>query len=441
MSQEIPMTAQAVHAFSFLKGNHDVVATNDGEPFNWDSAAMTVRQHLNSAMNAHHVGFLLGSGCSSLEIANKQLGIPTMGPLAENFVSNVGDNRDSHFLSKSEREALTDMLGLDIGNKHFANNLERFMEVLYSFNFSLERSSNPQLKEALITVRSAIEKVTKYILYECTQGAFSRGDERIYSLYEAFYRKLVYRDRALPRPWIFTTNYDLFNEVAMDRLGIPYSNGFTGTIERRFNPASFRYALAAQLDILSRKWTAVDNFVYLCKLHGSINWIEHDQGLFQIREVQNVPSFQEKRILIYPTPSKHSVSFSSPYSDLFREFQSRIACEQSVLFVVGYSFGDEHVNNILFQALTIPTFRLIIFAPPSGNGVVAQLRALDDPRIWIIGGNGPEPGRNAHYFDTIVEKFMPEPPGDKVDTAIARVLHDLVGRIPTTHEEGKNGEL
>ena len=23
----------------------------------------------------------------------------------------------------------------------------------------------------------------------------------------------------LPRPWVFTTNYDLFNERAMDRLG------------------------------------------------------------------------------------------------------------------------------------------------------------------------------------------------------------------------------
>ena len=441
MSQEIPMDAQAAHAFSFFKGNHDVVATNDGEPFNWDSAAMIVRQHLNSAMNAHHVGFLLGSGCSSIEIADKQLGIPTMGPLAQTFVSNAGDNGDPDFLSKNEREVLIDTLGLDLSNEKFSSNLERFMEVLYSFTFALERSSNPQLREALTTVRSAIEKVTKYILNACTQGEFSRGDETIYSLYEAFYRKLVYRDRALPRPWIFTTNYDLFNEVAMDRLGIPYSNGFTGVIERRFNPASFRYALAAQLDILSRKWTAVDNFVYLCKLHGSVNWIEHDQGLFQIGEVQNVPSLDEKRILIFPTPAKHGVSFSSPYSDLFREFQSRIACDQSVLFVIGYSFGDEHVNNILFQALTIPTFRLIIFAPPSGDGVVAQLRELDDPRIWIIGGNGPEKGRNAHYFDTIVEKFMPEPPGDKVDTAIARVLQDLVARTETTSDEGPNSEL
>jgi hypothetical protein len=40
------------------------------------------------------------------------------------------------------------------------------------------------------------------------------------------------------------------------------------------------------------------------------------------------------------------------FSDLFREFQARIVKEQSVLFTLGYSFGDEHVNNIIFQALT-----------------------------------------------------------------------------------------
>lgn len=88
----------------------------------------------------------------------------------------------------------------------------------------------------------------------------------------------------MPRPWLFTTNYDLFNETAMDRLGLPYANGFSGVVERRFNPATFRYALAEQLDLTNRKWSAVDGFVYLCKIHGSISWTEDDHGLFPIRE-------------------------------------------------------------------------------------------------------------------------------------------------------------
>jgi len=42
-----------------------------------------------------------------------------------------------------------------------------------------------------------------------------------------------------------------------------------------------------------------------------------------------------------------------------REFQSRIVREQSVLITAGHAFGDEHLNNIIYQALTIPTFRLV----------------------------------------------------------------------------------
>ncbi|MFX4354940.1 SIR2 family protein, partial [Acinetobacter baumannii] len=65
---------------------------------------------------------------------------------------------------------------------------------------------------------------------------------------------------------------------------MPYCNGFSGTVERRFNPTTYRYALAEQLDLTNRKWAAVDNFIYLCKLHGSINWVEEGGSLFPIRE-------------------------------------------------------------------------------------------------------------------------------------------------------------
>lgn len=288
-------------------------------------------------------------------------------------------------------------------------------------------------------VNGAIAKAIRYILQSCTDGAFSKGDDAVCGIYQAFYRKLIYRDRALPRSWIFTTNYDLFNETAMDRLGIPYCNGFSGTVERRFNPATFRYSLAEQLDITNRKWTAVDSFVYLCKLHGSVNWIEESKGLFPIREVQRA-SADAGRVMIYPTPAKQNASFGSPYSDLFREFQARIVRDQSVLFVLGYGFTDEHVNNIIFQALTIPTFRMIAFVPPDGGGVIGQLRELADPRVWIVGGAGASEGRKAHYFDTFVEKFMPEPPSNKVDTAVAKVLHTLIARTARADEEdGDNG--
>lgn len=435
--EDVP-AVEAEPRFSFFKGGVDVVAPKEQEAFEWEQAAKKVREQLGDALSARNVAFLLGSGCSSFMRDDQQLGIPTMKPMAETFLKQVGTDeagKKDVYITQAERDLLQSGLGIDLTKPEYNRNLERLMEVLFSAQLALKDATTDPLKALQGTVESVVEKVKKHVLKCCSEGAFASGDSTVATLYQTFYQKLIFRDRSLPRPWVFTTNYDLFNEVAMDRLGIPYCNGFSGAIERRFNPSVFRYSLAEQLDISSRKWTAVDNFVYLCKLHGSVNWIEDSTTLFPIREMQEKPTNEKSPVLIYPTPVKQNASFGSPYADLFREFQKQIVHEQSVLFTVGYSFGDEHINNIIFQALTIPNFRLIAFLPPDADGVAQKLRELADPRIWMIGGDGPVTGRRAEYFDTFIEKFMPEAPGDKIDSAISKVLTNLVSQ----KRNGDNG--
>ena len=415
----------APEEFSFRKGSENVVQPKDERPFDWDEAATIVRSQLGDALNARNLAFLFGSGCSSFTKGGVQVGIPTMGPMAASFLNEVGEGENSPYITLTERETLKSWLGLDVGSQRFARNLERLMEALYGAKFVLEGTTEESPARLAVTVNNIIAKVTRHVLTSCTNGPFASGDETVLMLYQAFYQKLVFRDRSLPRPWIFTTNYDLFNERAMDRRGIPYCNGFSGVVERRFNPAVFRYSLAEQLDITSRKWTAVDSFVYLCKLHGSVNWIEDGETLFPVRELAETPADHAARVLIYPTPAKQSASFASPYADLFREFQGRIVRDQSVLVTVGYSFGDEHINNIIFQALTIPIFRLIAFVPDDAGGVVGDLRALGDPRVWMVGSDMLA-ARPAHYFDAFVKNFMPELPANKIENAVTQVLSTLV---------------
>ena len=423
----------------------------DAEPseLDWNKGIESARKAISEAMNAKNIAFLLGAGCSSLMKDKKELGIATMAPLAKEFCGETVEARAAGFysdpptagavpapwrLTKDELDYL-DALGVDLA-KDYSRNLERLMEVLFAQRFVLRQSENPDLHPYRAVLDGIIKKVQDFLWTRVTQGAFAtEGDTTVRDLYERFYKKLVLRDRSLPRPWVFTTNYDHFSELAMDRLGIPYANGFSGVVERRFNPAIFRYALAEQLDVASRKWTAVDAFVYLCKLHGSVTWTEDDHGLFPIKEVW--PPESSNQMLIYPTPAKQNSSLGSPYADLFREFQSRIVREQSVLITAGYAFGDEHLNNIIYQALTIPTFRLVIFAAPDTEGEIAKLRALRDPRIWIIGGNGPSDGTRAHYFDMIVEHFMPQRPSDRIDDAVRKVLSELA---PKRDDETKDGE-
>lgn len=420
--------------FNFLRG-----AAGDAGELEWSAGPDVVRKALAESLNAKNVAFLLGAGCSSkkakenAEDAGRELGIPTMAPLAAEFTK-VREQDEVAFPSSGERQVLVETFGIDISGGEYAQNLELLMELLFSLRFFLTHSSLPEANGRLEVINSIINKVQAYLLDKCTNGAFAQGDSSVLNLYETFYRKLVLRDRSLPRPWIFTTNYDLFNETAMDRLGLPYANGFSGVVERRFNPTTFRYALAEQLDLTNRKWSAVDGFVYLCKLHGSISWTEDNHGLFPIRET--LAFEQLNKVMIYPTPAKQNSSLGSPYADLFREFQSRIVREQSVLFTMGYAFGDEHINNIIYQALTIPTFRLVIFADPDLAGEIAKLRALNDPRIWIIGGDGRDVGRKAHYFDTIVEEFMPQRPREQINDAIRKVLETMSPKNGIAPAEG-----
>lgn len=403
--------------FSFLRGGDPDTGT-----VLWSNGVDVVRKRLADAMNAKNVAFLLGAGCSSFWSGGQEVGIPTMAPLAKEFTT-THDLDDAAFPTAAERKDLETIYGIKLNDAEYARNLERLMELLFSMRFVLRRSSHDNVVDGRKLVESIIDKVRTFLWDKCTNGKFAHGDTTVLKLYETFYRKLVLRDRSLPRPWVFTTNYDVFNETAMDRLGLPYANGFSGVVERRFNPATFRYALAEQLDVSSKKWSAVDGFVYLCKLHGSITWTEDNHGLFPIRET--VPGNVPGKVMIYPTPAKQNSSLGSPYSDLFREFQSRIVREQSVLFTMGYAFGDEHINNIIYQALTIPTFRLVIFVDPTLDGEIAKLRELDDPRIWIIGGDGRIDGRKAHYFDTIVEEFMPQRPAERIDDAVRKVLENM----------------
>lgn len=450
-----------------------IVRNGETEPAlaSWTADLAGVQKHIADALNARNVAFLVGAGCSSLRSGDDELGISTMMPLAQQFCDTThqsisaakqaaadasseepppeDDEREPWDLDDDTSAAapeppatpgpapawaltadelsFLEAYGIALEEEN-ARNLERLMEVLHSTRFVLRRSNRSPDWASADRLTLIIDKVQLFIWEKCTNGAFARpagekSDTKVRDLYEQFYRKLVLRDRSLPRPWVFTTNYDLFNETAMDRLAIPYSNGFSGVVERRFNPATFRYALAEQLDISSRKWSAVDAYVYLCKLHGSISWTEDDHGLFPIRE--RVPPEGGAKMMIFPTPAKQNSSLGSPYSDLFREFQGRIVQEQSVLITLGYAFGDEHLNNIIYQALTIPTFRLIIFFDPTAKGEIAKLLALGDPRITIIGGEGPTPGTRAHYFNTVVDKFMPQRSSERIDEAVRKVIQSM----------------
>ena len=389
----------------FYKGKKNILENNKEEPKN------LIQKEFSKVLDVQNLSFLIGAGCSSfLDENNEEIGIPTMQPMAKEFYNN---------LSNDEKNFIDTQIKIDISDEQLEKNLEKFLEILYAYKFLLDNQGQGQDTKK---ISSLINKTKEFIFNKCNIKS-----EKVIEIYKKFYRKLLYRDNNLTKTNIFTTNYYLFNEIALEQLGVIYTNGFTGFIERYFNPSTFNYAYAEQLDLSNKKWNVIDNFIYLYKLHGSITWIEDEttNTLFKIKEIQK-PQFQEENnYMIYPTPMKQNSSFGSPYSDLFREFQKKLMQNNNVLVTIGYSFSDEHINNLIYQALTIPTFRLIIIGNYE-NKNINKLFNLDDSRIWIIGEE--EQWKNdklektpLHFFKRFIDEIMPEIKEEEIEEKIKQL--------------------
>jgi len=423
----------------FYKGKQNLLAETD--PDTIEEKIKTVKKDFSKLLETRNLSFLLGSGCSL-----GPSGIPTMVQLAKSFydpdedtLRTLSENVKKLTLSEACKEILKEY-NIDYSAEPFRSNLEIFLGTLYSLRFYLDQTKN---EGELTKIDKVINETKHFILYQCLNKDNEGKDTAILNNYQNFYRKLSLRDSNLPKPNIFTTNYDLYSEKAMDELGITYTNGFSGFVERYFNPSIFNYALAEQMDISSFKWSVIDSYIYLFKIHGSVNWIEVDDGnkLFKIKELQN-SSFdflkKETNLMIYPSPIKQNASLGTPYSDLFREFQKRIAQKQSVLVTMGFSFNDEHINNLIYQALTIPTFRLVIFSDMGWylNGEyelirtnIEKLRSLNDPRIWIIGSD-------AEYITLMREEIIAERQADGEED----IDEDAINEV-TYREQGREKAL
>lgn len=138
---------------------------------------------------------------------------------------------------------------------------------------------------------------------------------------------------------IFTTNYDLLVEQALEDLGIPYFDGFVGSRKAFFD------LRAVEENQIPRHWSR------LWKIHGSINWVQETVDkktqVHRTSEVKNDASH-----LIYPSHLKYEESRKMPYLALMDQLSRFIRKKSSFLILSGYSFNDGHVNDTIINALT-----------------------------------------------------------------------------------------
>ena len=364
------------------------------------------RKLIGDLCNMKNINFLFGSGVSSGAI-------PTMKKMAEKVDEEVSryvfkDEQDVLGLHEEMENGLRDIYGkIKLQKK---DNLEEVLGVLYS-KVAYDEGIGEETK-----VTELVALIEKVIFEEINVDLTSAESLETLNLYKGFYRKLSNRGKELPRLNVFTTNNDLFNEAALDQLNIDYNNGFGGGLKKLFNPSRFSYSFSKNSDTMPDKFESLGNMVYLYKMHGSINWKESESTSYflNIEEVKiDKESKNDNATLVYPTPLKQNKSLGSPYADIMREFKVKVSLPNNVLFVIGYSFSDEHVNNLIYHALSSnDSLSVIVF----GCYEDKPIYQVGDDRVYSIYGDID--GSKVHYFNYIVNNLLPDLNKDKAQDVL-----------------------
>jgi hypothetical protein len=149
---------------------------------------------------------------------------------------------------------------------------------------------------------------------------------------------------------IFTPNYDLLFEQAFEKHPLPHFDGFVGSREPWFDLSSIEH------DAIPARWT------HLWKLHGSINWERREEtvdGAQVTRVVRVTGEAREGNVMIFPSHLKYDQSRRMPYLAMLDRLKAffhgnvagRLEEDAPRLIICGYSFLDDHLNEVLLDGL------------------------------------------------------------------------------------------
>lgn len=147
---------------------------------------------------------------------------------------------------------------------------------------------------------------------------------------------------------IFTTNYDLILEKSLEEIQIPYFDGFVGSYEPFFWQESIE-KFVVNADITK-------NWLRLWKIHGSLSWFwkknekTNSHKVVRLGKVEKIES-ETNELVIYPSKDKYDSSRKQPFIAYFDRLKKYLTNGELLFVFCGYSFSDQHINEIIFNSL------------------------------------------------------------------------------------------
>lgn len=207
------------------------------------------------------------------------------------------------------------------------------------------------------------------------------GNMTLRGLLMTFLGSFAGRAPTRDRLHVFTTNYDRVIEWGAELAGLRIVDRFVGSLEPVFRSSRLEIDFHYSPPGTVREPRHLDGVLRLTKLHGSLDWRWDGP---RRRVVRSPAPFgtdtttASGNLLIFPNSAKDVETTLHPYAELFRDFSAALCRPHTAVVTYGYSFGDDHLNRVIRDMLTIPSTHLLIMSWDDPNGRIAKF--ADDHR-------------------------------------------------------------
>jgi hypothetical protein len=302
-----------------------------------------------------------------------------------------------------------------------------------------------ELNGIISTFTADISKIENSIA--CFPNDKNRG--RAFNYLVNFLMSFASRTGTRDRLNIFTTNYDRVIEAGAELAGLRLIDRFVGTLAPIFNSSRLDIDMHYNPPGIRGEPRYLEGVARFTKLHGSIDWVDTNNDIRRIGlpfgtmerqpyfAVPGMPEISNTNTMIYPNSSKDRETAEYPFVELFRDFAATLCRPNSTLVTYGYGFGDEHINRIIRDMLSIPSTHLVILAyDDTGERIKMFVQKVGrSSQISIV------MGADIADLKMLVDHFLPKPSIDKASIRMSELIKQRYAEVKVeatkTEEESK----
>lgn len=379
---------------------------------------------LTALFQSEHFSLLVGSGLTHA--------IHWMA--AKKSLPGMGASKLSTFEAEINAEATRSALSAGRAPGNIEDQLRTTNELLRGLE--IIASSDPKLKASAVALRkditSILDSFAKSILAG-ERGIITANEQDLESALNylvSFLMSFASRTGTRDRLQIFTTNYDRCIEMGAEFAGLHLLDRFSGTLAPIFRSSRLDVDMHYNPPGIRGEPRYVEGVARFTKLHGSVDWIHAARNIRRISipygaddiapylKAPGLFGAEPLQLMIYPNSAKDRETACYPYVELFRDLAAAACRPNSTLICFGYSFGDEHINRVVEDMLTIPSTHLVVMShsDPLGRIMQTYKRLGRHAQITLLIGN------HLGDFQTLVDYYLPKPAIDRTTFRMAELL-------------------